>query len=144
MNTELFGAGDTILKAGEAGDGRVFFIESGRVSVLVPLDEGGHQRIASLGPGMAFGEMTLLGQTQRTASVVADSDVRCRVLHVNDLEALAQYVRQEFLRTGLTVCTLSLWDGGELIAYAPEVRAFVYAGLRIQPLDAPDTEEGKP
>ena len=40
-STEVFDAGDTILKAGEAGDGRVFFIESGRVSVLVPLDEGG-------------------------------------------------------------------------------------------------------
>jgi glutaminase len=89
MSTEVFGAGDAILKAGEAGDGRVFFIESGRVSVLVPLDDGGHQRIASLGPGMEFGEMTLLGQTQRTASVVADSNVRCRVLHVSDLEALA-------------------------------------------------------
>lgn len=94
MSTEVFGAGDTILKAGEAGDGRVFFIESGRVSVLVPLDEGGHQRIASLGPGMEFGEMTLLGQTQRTASVVADSEVRCRVLHVNDLEHMSQHTPQ--------------------------------------------------
>ena len=92
MSTELFGSGDAILKAGEAGDGRVFFIESGRVSVLVPLEDGGHQRIASLGPGMSFGEMTLLGQTQRTASVVADSEVRCRVLHVSDLEALAEQV----------------------------------------------------
>ena len=38
--------------------------------------------------------MTLLGQTQRTASVVADSAVRCRVLHVSDLEALAQETPQ--------------------------------------------------
>ena len=36
--------------------------------------------------------------------------------------ALAQYVRQEFLRMGKTVCTFPLWDGGELIAYAPEAR----------------------
>lgn len=60
---------------------------------------------------------------------------------LHDLEALAQYVRQEFLRMGKTVCTFPLWDGGELIAYAPEERATVYAGLRMQ---SPDTEEGKP
>lgn len=63
---------------------------------------------------------------------------------LHDLDALAQYVRQEFLRLGRTVCTFPLWDGGELIAYTPEVRAFVYAGLRMQPPDAPNTEEGKP
>jgi glutaminase len=89
MGTESYTAGDSILKAGEAGDGRIFFIETGRVSILVPLGDGGHQRISSLGPGMEFGEMTLLGQTQRTASVVADNEVRCRVLRVHDLERLA-------------------------------------------------------
>lgn len=98
MSTEVFGSGDNILQAGEASDGRVFFIESGRVSVLVPLDEDGHQRIASLGPGMEFGEMTLLGQTRRTASVVADSGVRCRVLHVDALEQLAQQVPEIKIR----------------------------------------------
>jgi len=50
-------------------------------------------------------------------------------------------VRQEFLRMGKTVCTFSLWDGGELIAFAPEERAFVYAGLRMQ---LPDAEGGHP
>ena len=60
---------------------------------------------------------------------------------LHDLQALAQYVRQEFLRMGKTVCTFSLWDGGELIAFAPEERAFVYAGLRMQ---LPDAEGGHP
>jgi hypothetical protein len=55
---------------------------------------------------------------------------------LHDLETLAQYVRQEFLRLGRTICTFPLWDGGELIAYAPEARATVYAGLRIPPPDA--------
>ena len=60
---------------------------------------------------------------------------------LHDLEALAQYVHREFLRMGKTVCTFSLWDGGELIAYAPEARATVYAGLRMQ---SPDTEGSHP
>ena len=42
---------------------------------------------------------------------------------------------------GRTVCTFPLWDGGELIAYAPEERAAGYAGLRMQ---SPDTEGGNP
>ena len=60
---------------------------------------------------------------------------------LHDLQALAQYVRQEFLRMGKTVCTFPLWDGGELIAFAPEERAVVYAGLRMQ---SPDPERGNP
>lgn len=83
-----FAAGAAILVAGEADDGRVLFIESGRVSILVPLQQGGHQRIATLGPGMNFGEMSLLGQSHRSASVHADTQVRCRVLDTRELDAM--------------------------------------------------------
>jgi glutaminase len=83
-----FAQGDAILTTGEAGDGHVFFIEKGYVSILVPLEDGAHQRIASLGPGMSFGEMVLLGQTTRSATVVADGEVKCWVLDANDLDCL--------------------------------------------------------
>jgi glutaminase len=43
--------------------------------VVVPLANGAHQRVASLGPGMEFGEMALLRLTTRSASVFADTDV---------------------------------------------------------------------
>lgn len=59
---------------------------------------------------------------------------------LHDLDALARYVHQEFLRMGRTICTLGLPDGGELIAYAPESRAVVYAGLGMRPR----VEGGKP
>jgi glutaminase len=84
-----FDAGVSIVVAGEEDNGRVYFIESGRVSVLVPLPQGGHQRIVTLGPGMNFGEMSLLGQSARSASVHADTDVTCWVLSNSDLDALA-------------------------------------------------------
>lgn len=87
--TRHYSAGEQILRAGDAGDGRVFVIESGQVSVLVPLQGGAHQRIASLGAGLSFGEMALLGAQQRSATVVADTDVRCREFTVTDFEALA-------------------------------------------------------
>ncbi|MBT9520327.1 MAG: glutaminase A [Dechloromonas sp.] len=84
-----FVQGEAILTTGEAGNGHVFFIEKGYVSILVPLEDGAHQRIASLGPGMSFGEMVLLGQTTRSATVVADCDVNCWVLDAKDIDCLA-------------------------------------------------------
>jgi glutaminase len=85
----VYAQGERILTHGQEGDGRVFFIESGQVSILVPLRSGAHQRIATLGPGMEFGEMALLGQTTRSASVYADSEVRCRVLEASDFSGIA-------------------------------------------------------
>ena len=81
---------ESILTTGQACDGRVFFIEMGHVSVLVPLKDGAHQRITSLGPGMSFGEMVLLGQATRSATVVADCAVSCRVLDADDIDRLAR------------------------------------------------------
>jgi glutaminase len=85
----VFAKGEAILVNGQAGDRRIFFIESGQVSILVPLQSGGHQRIASLGPGMNFGEMALLGQTTRSASVHADTEVKCRILDTEDIDRLS-------------------------------------------------------
>jgi glutaminase len=91
---QTFKQGAQILATGQADDGRIFFIVCGRVSILVPLQEGGHQRIASLGPGMNFGEMALLGQTARSASVYADTEVVCRVMETDAFNQLAQELPQ--------------------------------------------------
>lgn len=84
-----FAPGEPILTTGEAGNGHVYFIEQGYVSILVPLEDGAHQRIATLGPGMSFGEMILLGQTKRSATVVADCHVNCWILDADDIDRLA-------------------------------------------------------
>ena len=92
IRSQVYAQGEQILRHGQEGDGRVFFIESGHVSILVPLQTGAHQRIASLGPGMEFGEMALLGQTTRSASVYADTEVRCRILEAGDFERISDGV----------------------------------------------------
>lgn len=89
-HSRSFAQGEWILVTGQPADGQVFFIESGHVSILVPLEDGAHQRIASLGPGMNFGEMVLLGQTTRTASVFADTEVHCRILEMKDINRLSE------------------------------------------------------
>ncbi|HQT01197.1 MAG TPA: glutaminase A [Thiobacillus sp.] len=86
---EHYASGERILTSGQAGDGRIFFIEHGQVSIQVPLQNGGSQRISSMGPGMNFGEMVLLGQTTRSATVIADTEVRCCILEAGDFNRLS-------------------------------------------------------
>jgi glutaminase len=82
--------GATIIEVGDARDDRVFFIVDGEVSVLLTLEDGTHQRIATLSGGMSFGEMVLLGQLARSASVYADRDVEAWVLRASMLDRLAR------------------------------------------------------
>jgi CRP-like cAMP-binding protein len=42
-----------------------------------------------MGPGMNFGEMVLLGQTTRSATVIADTEVRCCILEAGDFNRLS-------------------------------------------------------
>jgi glutaminase len=90
MPERKFAAGESILESGELSDGRIFFIERGSVHVLAPLDGVGYQSICTLTPGMYFGEMALLGQAARTASIHADVETHCRVLTVDDLNRLSR------------------------------------------------------
>jgi CRP/FNR family cyclic AMP-dependent transcriptional regulator len=59
-------------------------IESGSAEVTV---DGKH--IADLGPGDFFGEMALLEEHRRTATVTATSDLRVIVMHERDFRAMA-------------------------------------------------------
>lgn len=89
-SSRSFAAGERIIEAGQASDGHVYFIESGQVSILVPLEHGAHQRVACLGPGMNFGEMVLLGQTARSATVFANTETTCKILAAPDLDRISE------------------------------------------------------
>jgi len=58
-------------------------IESGTADVV---HDG--NRIAGLGPGDFFGEMALLEEHRRTATVTASSDLRIIVMHERDFRAM--------------------------------------------------------
>jgi drug/metabolite transporter (DMT)-like permease len=66
--------GTAIVRQGEPGDG-FFVIERGRATVARDQRE-----LAELGPGDFFGELALLNGGARTASVVAASHLRVRVI----------------------------------------------------------------
>jgi glutaminase len=75
-------AGQRIVSAGEPANS-LFFLQSGMVSVKLPSGV----RLASLGPGMEFGEMAII-ERQRSADVWADTPVKCLEL---PLDSFADY-----------------------------------------------------
>ena len=69
-----------------------FALARGSVSVQirVPTQNGERKRrVASLGPGLTFGEMALFDGGARSADVVADERVVCYGLAVEQLQELA-------------------------------------------------------
>ena len=80
----LYGAGDTIVRSGEAGDS-MFVVARGAVRVV---DPSGND-VARLGERQYFGEMSLLTGRPRSASVVADGDCEVVELTAASLRAFA-------------------------------------------------------
>ncbi len=72
--TVEFPAGKRLVTQGKLADS-FFVIESGRAAVIQNDSE-----IGELGPGDFFGEIALLHQRPRTASVIATTDLRARVI----------------------------------------------------------------
>ncbi len=64
--------GQTLIKEGEYGQ-QAYLIQSGEVSVSISKD-GAEVEVARLGPGQILGEMALIFDSPRTASIKAVSD----------------------------------------------------------------------
>jgi CRP/FNR family cyclic AMP-dependent transcriptional regulator len=74
MRERTFAPGQTVTVEGESGVG-FFVIESGVAEVSVRGDVR-----ATLGPGDSFGEIALLTDLPRTATIVATTELRCHGL----------------------------------------------------------------
>jgi CRP/FNR family cyclic AMP-dependent transcriptional regulator len=70
MKQRTFSQGQQIAVEGESGVG-FFVIEDGEAKVTVQGDE-----VRRLGPGDYFGELALISQGARTATVTADTDLK--------------------------------------------------------------------
>lgn len=82
-------AGTTIVRAGEAADSMLFILD-GRVGVMVPAEQGGTTRVRSLGRYTTIGEMGLVAQTPRSATIQAETDSVLYVLTTPQFEAIAR------------------------------------------------------
>ena len=79
-----FSAGEPVATEGEGGAG-FFVIESGEASVTVHGDERGR-----LGPGDYFGDVAMIDQGDRTASIKAESDLKCYGLTFWDFRPIVE------------------------------------------------------
>jgi len=74
-----FGKGEAIVTQGTLGIG-LFVVESGKVEAIRENPDGSKHVVNTLGPTEFFGELSLLDEAPRTATVVAVEDTRCLVL----------------------------------------------------------------
>jgi CRP/FNR family transcriptional regulator len=71
MKERTWDSGQTVTEEGSGGVG-FFVIEEGRAKVSVGGDDRG-----TLGPGDYFGDVALVADVDRTATITADGDLRC-------------------------------------------------------------------
>lgn len=74
-----FAAGQVIVAQGQVGNG-LYIIVDGRAVAT-----SGQERLAEFGPGDFFGELTVIDQEPRSATVVAEGACRCLALASWDL-----------------------------------------------------------
>jgi len=80
-------AGQTVVSAGEVADS-MHFILDGRVGVMVAADNGGTTRVRSLGRYTTIGEMGLVSQAPRSATIQAEVASVLYALTAREFEAI--------------------------------------------------------
>lgn len=81
------GTGEIIVRAGHAADSMHFILE-GRVGVMVPAEDGRTTRVRSLGRYTTIGEMGLVSNTPRSATIQAEASSVLYVLDTYQFEAI--------------------------------------------------------
>ena len=77
--SHMFQAGETIIREGDR-DGRLFVVVSGEVEIIKALGKKNERYVRTLGPLSYFGEMALIDDLVRSASVVAKGETGVLIL----------------------------------------------------------------
>jgi ABC-type transporter Mla MlaB component len=88
MHPKKFKKDEVVFSEGDPGD-KIYFLLSGEVSVLTSVAGNGRaRRLATFGEGVFFGDMAILENKPRSATVRADSDAEVIYMTVTDFEKL--------------------------------------------------------
>jgi glutaminase len=84
-----FAPGAAIFREGDPADS-LYIVVAGKVMVGLDLANGHRRRLASIGPGVTFGEMALLDGGTRSADAWADGAVECLTLPIVALTEISR------------------------------------------------------
>lgn len=87
LKSRKYQSGEQIIKQGEPG-AEFFIIKSGLAEVYKENHPGSRNLIATLGPGEYFGEISLVVQCPRTATIMAKTELECLMLAARDFQEL--------------------------------------------------------
>jgi CRP-like cAMP-binding protein len=86
LKRRIFKSGEIITHEGKKGD-EIFYLEWGKASVLMTV-KGQTEKIRSMAKNQFFGELAVLGDGIRTATVIAEEDTSLLILSRLDFERL--------------------------------------------------------
>lgn len=113
-----YSAGQQIMAQGEHAS-HLFLLAHGKVSIKLALPHGKIRRLATLSPGLVFGEMAWIERTQRSATVTADEDSLCYALDIDDFDAMVKghgHIKVKVLENLLRIFTRNLRKADDEIA----------------------------
>jgi SulP family sulfate permease len=111
-------AGEIIVATGDAADS-MHFILDGRVGIMIPAEEGRTTRVRSLGRYTTIGEMGLVSQAPRSATIQAEVASILYVLNTHQFEAIkseSPALGQKLLTYFVTVMAERLTFANRMIA----------------------------
>ncbi|MCJ7658905.1 MAG: cyclic nucleotide-binding domain-containing protein, partial [Anaerolineales bacterium] len=92
LQTEHFARGEVILRQGDPGD-KFYIVENGKATVWQTGTDGIERKVEEKGAGQYFGEVALVSQSPRNASVRAETPLTLHSLGQADFDRLVrQYV----------------------------------------------------
>jgi CRP/FNR family transcriptional regulator, cyclic AMP receptor protein len=83
--TRFFAKGETVFREGEQGD-EFFVVVRGKVEI-----RSGNRRLETVGPNGIFGEMALIDDSPRSATVVALTDVTLALIQEQQFLFMAEH-----------------------------------------------------
>ncbi|MEZ5590098.1 MAG: cyclic nucleotide-binding domain-containing protein [Gammaproteobacteria bacterium] len=98
-------AGTVFIQQGEVGH-EMYVILAGTARVETVSTEGSRQLIITLHEGQVIGEVALVSQAERTADVVAETDLQVLVLEWKALERLGSFLPMISARLFLNIANI--------------------------------------
>ncbi len=120
-------AGDTIIREKARGDG-LYIIKHGKVRVVKTDSFGDEHVLAYLSRGEYFGEISLVDQAPRSASVIAEEDTECLFIRHTDFQNLItgdRELERKFYKAFSVVLCERLRVANENLTFSQEITKLI-------------------